>query len=254
MDLLSLLSILVRRWYIFLLVVAITAAGLLYLYPRLKPDYQATGALLLSPPNSQSVLIQNQPTQIPVNPLLLNSTGVLGVATTLASVGGNEAEREYVTAQYRATYTITVDSHAPLITVQGTAPSQTDATGGVTAVLSYLKEQLNVLQNSVGAPPDQLVSARDLYEPDTVIPSNSGRYKTLLILAAVGLLVASSLAFLVDGIAVSLRFRRFLTSSEPRRRRMRVATASPYAVSARMPPGVSNQVDEQLAQGIGPRR
>ena len=219
MDLLSMLGILVRRWYVFLLILAVTAAGLAYLYPRLKPDYQATGALFLSPPNSVIQVIQTQPTQIPVNPLLANQTSILGLASTLANAGDSQAEKQLMASQYGLTYTIVVDSHAPLITVQGSAQTQDGAITGVEALLQYLSDQLNQIQQLVGAPPNQLVTSKVLYSPQTAVASNSSRYKTLLILGFVGLLVASSLAFIVDGIVISLRFRRFMRSQGPSRRR-----------------------------------
>ncbi len=227
MDLLGLIMILIRRWYIFLLVVAITVGGLAYVYPLLKPDYQATGTLLLAPPNSQTQLIQSQPTQIPVNPLLTSSTGMLGVAATVASLGETQAERQLLASNYGLTYTIVVDGHAPLITVQGAAQSQDAVVNGVGALLAYLRDQLNGLQQSLGAPPNQLVTSKVLYAPQTAVVSNSSRNKAALILAVVGFLVACSLTFIFDGILVSLRFRRFMRAPA------RSSYPAPAAVSIR---------------------
>jgi hypothetical protein len=212
MDLLGLIMVLVRRWYVFLLFVAITVAGLAYIYPSLQPDYLATGTLLLSPPNSQTQIIQSQPTQIPVNPLLASNTGILGVAATVASMGDSQAEQQSLTTDYGMTYTIVVDSHAPVITVQGSAHSEGAVMNGVSVLLAYLRDQLSSLQQSLGAPPNQLVAARVLDAPQTAVLSNSSRNKSALILAFVGFLVACSLTFIFDGILVSLRFRRFVNA------------------------------------------
>jgi len=222
MDLLGLIMILVRRWYIFLLLVAVTVGGLAYVYPVLKPDYQATGTLLLAPPNSQTQLIQSQPTQIPVNPLLATNTGMLGVAATIASLGGSQAERHLLATDYGLTYTIVVDGHAPVITVQGTAQSDDAVVNGVGVLLAYLRDQLNILQQSLGAPPNQLVTSKVLDAPQTAVVSNSSRNKVALILAFVGFLVACSITFIFDGVLVSLRYRKF----------MRAPARSPYPASA----------------------
>jgi capsular polysaccharide biosynthesis protein len=216
MDLLSLLMILVRRWYVFLLVMAVTAYGLAYEYPRIKPDYQATGTLLLAPPNSQTQLVQQQPTQIPVNPLLVTNNGILSAAATVASTGNNDTERKLISDTYGLTYTIVVDSHAPVITVQGTAASSDAATNGVGALLAYLRDQLNALQQSLGAPSNQLVTAKVLYAPQVAVASSGSRNKTVLILGFVGLLVACALSFIVDGVVVSLRYRKFLKPARSR--------------------------------------
>src|SRR5712691_2422166 len=163
MDLLSMLGILVRRWYVFLLVLAVTAAGLAYLYPLLKPDYQATGAVFLSPPNSVIQVIQTQPTQIPVNPLLSNQSSILGLASTLVNAGDSQAERQLMASQYGLTYTMAVDSHAPLITVQGSAQTQDGAITGGEALVQSLSYQLRQIQQLVGAPQKQLVTTKVLY-------------------------------------------------------------------------------------------
>lgn len=208
MDLLSLVMILVRRWYVFLLVTALTLAALTYVYPRLKPDYQATGALLVVLPNSQTQVIQSKTTKIPVNPLLTPSNATMMAAETITSQANSDAERQLITDTYGLTYTITVDGRAPLITVQGTAQSQDAAIQGVGALLGFMADQLNVLQMTVGAPPDQLMTSNVLDRPQFAVPLYSSRNKVIFILAFVGLLVASSLSFIVDGILVGKRARK----------------------------------------------
>jgi capsular polysaccharide biosynthesis protein len=208
MDLLSLIMILVRRWYVFLLVTALTLAALTYVYPRLKPDYQATGTLLVVLPNSQTQLIQSKPAEIPVNPLLSANNAMMMTAATLTSEGNSDAEQQLMTNTYGLTYTITVDGRAPLITVQGTAKSQDAAIQGVAALLGFMADQLNVLQRTLGAPPDQLMTSNVIDSPKFAVVLNSSRNKVIFILAFVGLLVASSLSFIVDGILVGKRARK----------------------------------------------
>lgn len=208
MDLLGLLMVLVRRWYVFVLVMAVTVASLVYVYPRLNTDYQATGSLLIAPPNSQQMFINNQPIQVPVNPLLASSYAVLGAATTLAAEGNSDAEKQLMRTTYGLTYTIVVDSVAPLITVQGTAQSNDAVIQGVGALLGFFGDQLNVLQKELAAPANALITSKVVIDPQIAVASSNGRYKTLLIVAFVGLLVACSLSFILDGIMVSLTRRR----------------------------------------------
>ncbi len=256
MDLVGLIMILVRRWYVFLLVMAITAYGLAYVYPRLQPDYLVTGTLLLAPPNSQTQLIQSQPTQVPVNPLLVTNTGIQSAAETLASVGNSDAERQSVANSYGLTYTIGVDAHAPVITVQGTAQSQDAATNGVGALLTFLRDQLNELQQSLGAPPNQLVTSKVLYSPQVAVVSNSSRNKVILILAFVGFLVACSLSFILDGIVVSMRYRKFMRSAAPSRKPARAAADVRSRPSETPVPGEAPTSDgaEKLLQDSLTRR
>ncbi len=232
MDLLSLLMILVRRWYVSVVVLAVTVAGLAYVYPFLKTDYQTTGTLLLSPPNHVSQVIGSQLTQVPVNPLLVNSSsGVQGAATTIAAEANSDAEKHLMMTTYGLTYTVVVDSHAPLVTVQGTAQSQDAVTQGVGALLAFLGDQLDRLQGKIQAPQSQLIASQVIVDPQVAVASSSARYKTLLILAFVGLLVACSLSFILDGIVVSLRYRRFIGLPAPTRRRATPAGAKAYRSS-----------------------
>jgi uncharacterized membrane protein len=206
MDLLTIIAILVRRWYVFFPIVALTVIGLLLITPQLQPEYQASGSLLVVGPKKVTQLVQGKPTEIAVNPLLGSGQPLMTTSATLASDASSLAVREGIKGSGAVLdYTITVDSHAPIITVVDRATTASAAIQAVDILLARMSTRLATLQQEVGAPSSDLVDSKILNGPiDTTILSGS-KNRTVILLAFAGLILATSAAFTVDGIITGRR-------------------------------------------------
>ena len=105
-------------------------------------------------------------------------------------------------------FTVTVDDHAPVLTVDTTATAAETALKGMHIVLDRLRAQLVQLQSAIQAAADQLVQGSVLSVSQAATEQTSGRTKVLGLMAAAGLLVASGLAFVVEGLAYGATRRR----------------------------------------------
>jgi hypothetical protein len=206
MDLLTIIAIVVRRWYVFFPIVALTGIGLLLITPQLRPEYQASGSLLLVGPKKVTQVVQGKPTQIGVNPLLGSGQPLMTTSATLASDASSLAVREGIKESGAVLdYTVAVDSHAPIITVVDRATKPSAAIAAVDTLLARMSTRLATLQQEVGAPSSELVDSKILDGPiDTTVLSSS-KNRTVILLAFAGLLVATSATFTVDGIITSRR-------------------------------------------------
>lgn len=207
MDLLTIITILFRRWYVFFPIVALTGIGLLLITPQLRPEYQATGSLLLIGPKKVTQLVQGKPTEIGVNPLLGSGQPLMTTSATLASDASNVAVRDAITESGAVLdYTITVDGHAPIITVVDRATEPSAAIQAVDILLARMSTRLATLQQEVGAPSSESVESKILNGPKDATVLSGSKNRTVILLAFAGFLLAGSAALTVDGIITSRRW------------------------------------------------
>lgn len=180
------MSALGRRWYLLLMVVAVTAGGALGVVRMIGPTYETQGAVLVLPPGSTG----SGSTETVGNPYL-SLSGVSQVRdvvirtmtskTFLDSLcaGSGGPEYEAMTAQMcrqsppGITFQVTPDftSGAPMILV--TVSSESPDTGGVAlrAITDRVPGILRDLQADLGLRPKALVSSTPVvmdYKPDVV--------------------------------------------------------------------------------------
>src|SRR5207237_2187492 len=133
-------GVLSRRWYVCVPLLLAVAAGMAALYPRLTLSYAADGSLVLLPPPSQAQMVQNKRALLPSNPLLTTTPSMEMAAQILVDdVTSNAEEDALVAASGMHSFTVTVDGHAPVITVDTTASTAGAALMGVKVVLARMQ-------------------------------------------------------------------------------------------------------------------
>jgi hypothetical protein len=208
MDLLTTFKILGRRWYVWVPIVAVTAIALIGLYPRLHPEYEATGSVLLLAPATTTESVQGKPETVRVNPLLQSNPWLPNTAEILAVYASTSAVRHNIEAQGDVVdYTVTVDSRAPIITVQDRAKTEIAAIQSVQDLLALIQDRLGGLQGALGAPSNALVSARVLTVSTSPTILRGSVYRTLFLVGLAGLILAASLALTVDGVMATRHSR-----------------------------------------------
>ncbi len=200
MDLLTLVTIVARRWYAFLAILALTAIALWEISPKLALQYQSQGSLLILAPNTTTLMIGAKPTQVPINPLLSTGSPSLTVAETLANDVGSLSTRQAVQLPGNFSYTVTVDSKAPIVTIEDTADTPEYAVQGVEILLERMQNRLGSLEQQLKAPPEQLLESKILNVLTVPSELTGSKNKTVFLVAAAGFLVALSMSVTLDGI------------------------------------------------------
>ena len=209
MDFTAVIASLLRRWYLALgglLVTAGLVAAALYLVP---PSYSATASVVLLP--------SQQSLQAGANPLL--QLGGLDQPTSLAVayLGGSDLHRRFGEMYPGATYTATVDTlgRGPLVDFTVDAPTADGALTALQGALAMLPQALNTLQDGVDAPAASRVRSAPL-SVDTHATKVKGTTMRVAILAAgVGLALTLIGAVAFDSLIARRSARRSKGTDEP---------------------------------------
>lgn len=206
MYLMDAVRVLLRRWYVLLVgAVLIGAAGAAALVV-VSPEYQASGQvlLLLSPEASG--------TETPSNPLLNLQEGLEVTATFIAgNVGTEEVQKEMAAAGFSSSYSVSLSPGAgPLlvITTNGIDAGNTLATRD--EVVRRLKAELLAIQSDPRIPARQIIQGFEYGVTQQVAVLQGSRIRALAVIGAVGVVLVTVVAFVLD---------RALTAPGRRKRR-----------------------------------
>ena len=239
MDLRTLLRVLVRRWYVVLPILVITAGAGQQLTKSIKPSYEASGSMILLSPAVRT-------TPGVVEPELRNPYTDLTPAlrTTAIAVqrviNEGTASRKLRDQGLQVSFDVAVDDNAPILTLTTTADKPEQATLAVASLATVLSDELQTMQNTAGAPVDRQITAANLTTAQGASKKNADFYRALATIAAVGLAAA-----IVGALAIESWF-----SSPNRRRRLAKRSESAaawenFAVIG-APPGTPEQVSVSI--------
>ena len=147
MEFTAVAAALLRRWYVVLVGLVMTA-GLVYVaHDAVPPTYSATGSVLLLPPGAS--------VEDGSNPLLQLGGLEQPAALVVAYLAGDQARQVFAQDFPDATYDIVLDplSRGPLILVTVEDPSQDDVMGALELGPHGAPAALSQLQDQVDAPP-----------------------------------------------------------------------------------------------------
>lgn len=204
MYFLDALKVLLRRWYVVVLGMAIVG-GLCVLTIRTVPtQYQASGQMImLLPPTATGV-------ETPSNPYLnlqpgLTTTAGLITGTVMSKDSARALSKEGFTSEYAVGL---VPDNGPLLLITATDIDPAAAVATRDAVMEMLDQELARIQRNASVPGRQLITAS---------PSNVGTHaealpgskmRALVAVFALGVVITVVLAFVVDRIAAARRRRR----------------------------------------------
>lgn len=224
MDLVDLVRIGLRRWYIAVPASLIVLVASLAVYSSVDLEYKSTGSLLLFAPR-EAVVAQN--------PLLgFNSLNV-PASVTAQVVSSLETRERLASLGASPDYEVGVDpaNPAPLVIAVATGGLE-QARRTVELVLAEVASDLERRQKALGAPPGTWITAEIVTPPTRPVAQSGARTRAFIAVFMVGMVLSAGLTLLVDVVGD----RR---SGAPRRRR-RARDASdawePDAVPAPVPP------------------
>lgn len=199
MALSDFLGVIRRRWYV-LIVGLLAAAGLVYAAAgAAQPAYQARGLVLLLPPDDA--------VGDGGNPFLGLGGLELPAGIVVAYFQSDVAQEAVAQVAPEAEYTVAIEdsTRGPVIAVDVTAPTADGALATLRHVTEDIPVQLERLQGEVEAPPSSMLTSMPLAVDDEAKEDTKGRTRLVMAAAAIGVVGAALLTYVIDGIAMRRR-------------------------------------------------
>ena len=193
---------LLRRWYLVLLGLALTAWLPSMALRDVSPTYTLESQVLLLPPET-AVLVGDNP--------YLNLGGLGSIGDVVSRAVGDDDTRRYVQNTTGVIdYTVDLDrsAAAPIVltTVESTSAASTEA--AMKYLQSQLKVELRRVQIEAGVKPEALVAEATVTKMDQVRVSHKDQYRAAGVAAAGGLALTVLLIAAVDAALMARRRRR----------------------------------------------
>jgi hypothetical protein len=195
--------VLLRRWYVVLAGLAVTAAACLGVTSLVPAKHDAVSTVLLLPPETR---VDGRPT----NPYL-GLGGLDGMADVVSAAMMDAGVQQSVAdeglaVEYGLGRDLTMSG--PVVVVQVTGEAPQDALRGQQFLLDRLPERLDALQEDVGVRPAARITSTVITQDEVTQVNRRSQTRVLLVAAAGGLAGTYLLAALVDGIVARRRASR----------------------------------------------
>jgi uncharacterized protein involved in exopolysaccharide biosynthesis len=214
MDFWDSVRILVRRWYVVVVVVVFTAVGAGALATRIPPSFRAQSQILLVPPVSASVPQNpNQPSANSgsrSNPYLSFDQSLATTADVLAKVMMSRETVERLRQQgATADYDVGFGAQGPgpVLRVLVTGKTEQEALDTLDKVAGEISQELQRRQQQVNAPQETWIQVSVIQQAQQADRLWGRVIRAVAGVAAVGIMFAIICAFIVENIA-NRRLRR----------------------------------------------
>ena len=195
MDVWSLTRAALRRWYVLLPALLVTALLTAGAGSSIAPEYETTGAALLVPPAVA---------EGPANPYAASS----GPEVLRTIVSGSAVRSKLAAQGLEAGYDLSVTSRTPIFNITVRSDGQQKALGTGAAVVEALRQELINAQAGFGVPPAAMASVQVIDAPDTAAEVGSGAVRVKAVVGLLGVVGSLALAVTFDDLLLLLRKRR----------------------------------------------
>ncbi|MGI5268605.1 hypothetical protein ACQEUU_05595 [Nonomuraea sp. CA-218870] len=217
MDFWGTILVLIRRWYVALPAFLLALGGAFYAYSTIPVTYTTTAVLVLTAPTSGGILPPDPDQPVPeVNPLLNFDHGLDVAASMLISVmstpdmvadmGTAEGDTEY--AVTNGTNNLESLATGPLVFVEGESRTPEASAAIVRQVIERVRQELDVRQRQVHAPPETYITISEAVPPTTPAPQQGRKLRSAATALGLGVIAALTAAFAAESLAAPLRRRR----------------------------------------------
>jgi capsular polysaccharide biosynthesis protein len=205
MDFWELITVMARRWYVTVPILALTAVLAVTMPARVEPTYQASGTVVLVEPAGNAA---------DLNPIA--SAGLDANANALATIATlPDAQADVGAAGLSTQYSVESDGSVVVIEASGATPEEAAET--VQFVEQLLTERLDRQQENVGAPVDSYLTVVPLIADPVAVPVYDDQRRVRILVVVAGVLLAALAAVAVEGLAVRRRTRTGASRRQPDR-------------------------------------
>ncbi|MEU4695275.1 hypothetical protein [Actinoplanes sp. NPDC023714] len=195
----------------------LTIGGAAWTFTSVEPDYIATAHVQLVTP---STVLQTPdtkvktPTEVARNPWLDLGLGALSAAGSV-TVQDQEIVEQLEAADLSTNFTVETSNQVPLVTFEVVGSSKEEATKTVDFLAKNFDNNVLALQESYGAPKNEMISTKRLDLGSNVTESTSKVKRALVAVAGAGLLLTAALTISVDAYMRRRNRRRELLEAGP---------------------------------------
>lgn len=226
MDIWRLLAAAMRRWYVFLAVLALALAAAWAVGERVQPEYTASSSILLVPPVLPAA----------GNPYADLDTAASSVGIVLQS---GPTRGDFARRGLSADYEVAAIPRTPIMRFTVRSGDPNVAIDTATALIDQASEELLDRQQAAGVAVVSQVRV-DVLEPAIgATESTRSQFQAQVGVAGVGVVLAFVAAVFMDDVLLLIRRRRQSRSAESTQRR------SSRSTRGRRPTGLSASSDEQ---------
>lgn len=194
MDVRSLTLAALRRWYVLLPALLMTAVLTLSVGDSIVPEYETAGAALLVPP----AVVAG-----PTNPYAASS----GPEVLRTVVSGSAVRSRLVAQGLEGEYELGVTNRTPIFNISVRSDDEQRTLETASAVVEALRQELARGQAEFGIPANAMATIQVIDAPDTVVEVGSGALRAKAAVALVGVVASVALALTYDDLLLLLRRR-----------------------------------------------
>ncbi|MFD0823078.1 hypothetical protein ACFQ0D_33210, partial [Micromonospora zhanjiangensis] len=199
MDLLDLLKLVARRWYVTVPAVVLTLATAVALGVSITPEYKGSAAVVLVPPTVAPARTTTG-TPRPGNPWLAVGVNAMAQAVQIA-VSAQDVRTRVAALGGDPDYTVALVSRSSILTVDVTAADRSTAATTIQAVNKLIADEVARQQAGYEPKAGEQITTEVLDSGLNVTRSTSRVLRFQIVAAVVGLLLAAAAATVFDAVA-----------------------------------------------------
>lgn len=200
MDLLAVLGVAVRRWYILLPLLALSIVGASTVSQQVKPKYELEGILTISVPYVAS----REEANLLSGNVFLDYNNTANIMAAIAS--SPEVRNMIKTAGSDPNYDVLAAGSVVKVGMSEGSPEQALATYRM--LIETLDVRLDALQAQASIPSASRVTVADVLQPQGAQESLGNRLRVLLASAALGAILSIAICIFVDFLLTRRRSGR----------------------------------------------
>lgn len=206
MDLLDLIKLIFRRWYVTAPIIALAVAATVWVGTAIRPEYRSTVAIVLIPPTGAASASEASPTAGAGNPWARIGPAAMAQAVQFV-VSSREARERVRAAGGDPDYTVELVSRSSILTIEVAASSAGEALATASGVTNLIEDEVARRQAPYLPDPGDQITIQVLDPGRDVEPSRSNVLRLQIVVMGIGLLVAAAGAVGYDAAARHLASR-----------------------------------------------
>lgn len=206
MDLIDLMKLTFRRWYVTAPVIALTIAAAAGIGAAIRPEYRSTVAIVLIPPTGATSAPSPGTAAAPGNPWPLLGVGAMAQAVQI-STSAHDGRSQVRAGGGDPDYNVELLPRSSILTIEVAADSPDTALATVEGVTNLVHDEVARRQAQYQAAPGEQITAQVLDPGRNVAPSRSNVRRLQIAVVGLGLLLAAAAAVSYDAAARHLAGR-----------------------------------------------
>lgn len=205
MDVIEVMRIMVRRWYVTVPLLLATFVASSSAYDRAAPEHNASAVLLFVGPNVDVRYDGEQQFEVAQNPLVNTDGARIASLVTAQLLRSPQVGGALEQAGLDVDYETRTDARNPVLELTTSSETPGHALQATTVLVDNARQLLSVHQDAVGAPPQSRLDFQVLRSSATESLSNTGKLRQAFAVGAVGSVATVVGAAIAEGLA---RWRR----------------------------------------------